>query len=164
MGSTSDHHPERSAAREVAGELGSVARRAAQPMVDDAVSSISMLILLVLMVPVGIVVLVVSFLLLALITSTIGLPSGMVGSIVGITWFVGTLLALVFVFRKLYRRMPRRVRAAYAAPMQPETPAPPVLATAGPTEPASAAALTPPPTLAELDARLAPEPGPPPSV
>jgi hypothetical protein len=166
MGSPSDQEPERSVARVVADELGSAARRAAQPVVEDAVSTFSMLVLIVLLVPVGIVGLVVSFLLLAVLTKAVGLPSGLLGSIVGITWFAGTLVGLVFVFRTLYRRMPRRLRTAYAAPMEQEMPDPPASATAHLAGPARAAATAaaPAPTLAELDARLAQEQEPGPSA
>lgn len=163
MGSHPDHDPEPSTARAVAAELGSAARHAAATVVEDTISTISMLVLLVLLVPVGIVGLVVSFLLLALITKTVGLPSGMLGSIFGIAWLVGTVLGLVVVFRKLYRRMPRRLRSAYAAPMQDEAPEPAPSASASLAGPAMAtvAAAAPAPTLAELDARLAQDPGPP---
>ena len=170
MRSTSDPDPRRSAAREVASEIGSGVRLAAQPVVDDAISTISMLVLLVLLVPIGILGLIVSFLLLGLIISTVGLPSGALGSAISVSWFVGTLVALAFIFRKLYRRMPRRLRAAYAAPMERATPASPVTLTASvpltaPTTATAPITPTPPaPTLAELDARLAPEPGSPPST
>ena len=123
-------------------------------IVEDVVSTVSMLVLFILMVPVGLLVLVVSFLTLGLITSTVGLPSGALGSMIGIGWLIGTLAVLVLVFRKLYRRMPRRLRAAYAAPMQPR--ASRHLAASEPTAPRGGRP-TPSPTLAELDARLAPK-------
>ena len=152
----------RSVARDTAADVADALRGAAQPFVDDALSSVSFLLLAVLMVPVGIVIVAVGFVAIAAVHSALGAPTGVVGSVLSIAGLVGILAALFFSFRALYRRMPRRLRAAYAAPMQPARPnkarsAPRQaisheLIEDGPPDGAS----PPVPTLTELDARLAP--------
>jgi len=153
------HEP--SVAREVAGELGKAVRFAAEPLVEDAIGQVSMLVLLAILGPVAIAGLIVSFLLLAVV-SMIGFPAGLLGSMVGIAWAVGTLVGIFFLLRTTYRRMPRRLRTAYESPFG-RTPdpaslsAPVVVAVAPPADagPRRAPSATAP-TLAELDARLSP--------
>jgi hypothetical protein len=147
-----EQRPSPSVAREIAGEIGQNLQLAAQPVVDDVVSTLAMLVLFVLMVPVGLVVLVLSFLTMGFIVSAVGAPSGALGSALGIGWLVGTLILLVLVFRKLYRKLPRRLRGAYAAPMEISASIPAHVALQ------EATPFLPAPTLAELDARHAPEP------
>lgn len=150
-----EHDREPSAMREAAADVVDALRAVARPVVDDAISSVSFMVLAVLMVPVGIVIVAVGFVAMALTFGALGSPTGVLGSAITIGWLLGILAALFFSFRALYRRMPRRLRAAYAAPMQPA--APNRLAVAPPRPTPS----PPAPTLAELDARLAPQPLPP---
>jgi hypothetical protein len=150
---------EPSAARELVGELGSAAKFVADPIVADIVSTISMLVLIVIMVPVGIVIVAVGFIAMAAAFAAVGSPTGTLATVITLAGLLGILAALFFSFRALYRRMPRRLRASYAAPMETNT----ELSQAFAHEPAGAAPSVqsaPAPTLAELDARLAPPPLP----
>lgn len=162
-----EHDREPSAARETAADVADGLRGVAQPLVDNAISSVSFMLLAVLMVPVGIVIVAVGFVAMALTYGALGSPTGILASVITIAGLLGILAALFFCFRALYRRMPRRLRAAYAAPMQPATPdlakAPLNRAFGAAIEDASPRGTpsTPAPTLAELDARLAPQPPPP---
>lgn len=49
-----------------------------------------MLVLIVLLVPVGLACLIASFVVLAAISKTVGIPGGALGSVFGITWLAGT--------------------------------------------------------------------------
>jgi hypothetical protein len=66
----------------------------------------------------------------------------MLASILGLTWFGGTLVLLFALFVFIYRRLPRRLREPAAEPASPVVHRPTVV---------------PGPTLAELDARFAPD-------
>jgi hypothetical protein len=164
-GRVPDQDRDPSAARELATDIGTAMNAVVlEPMVEHVVGTISMVVLLVLMVPVGLVILIVSFVGMALLLPQLGNPSGTAGSALVIVWLIGTLAVLSLVFRKMYRRMPRRLRDAYAAPMDL---ARPIAGTAALSRAFGGDALegeapgapsVPAPTLAELDARLAPKP------
>lgn len=68
------------------------------------------LILTILFVPIGLVVLVVGFVLLAGLFALVGTPTGMFGTIFMLGWLGVILGALVLIYRALFRRLPRRVR------------------------------------------------------
>ncbi len=153
----------RETAEDIADGLNVLATGTAQSIVDDARSRVAALVLLALMVPVGIMVLIISFVVIAGVYAFVGAPSGPVGSVVTIVWLLATLAALFLVFRALYRRMPRRLRTAYATPMEPTAADHgrlPLtgLAGADSVDEQLLRHATPPPspTLSELDARLAP--------
>jgi hypothetical protein len=119
--SSPDSDSEPSAARDTAAGVADALRRAAQPYVDEALSSVSFMLLAVLLVPVGIVIVAVGFVAMTLAYRALGAPTGIVASVVPIAALLGILAALFFSFRTLYRRIPRRLRSAYDAPMQPGT-------------------------------------------
>ncbi|HEY8239715.1 MAG TPA: hypothetical protein VIF63_09800 [Candidatus Limnocylindrales bacterium] len=146
-------------ARELAGELGGAMNAVIlEPLVADAVEGIRFTLLAVVMVPIGIVVLILSFFVYFGAFLALGSPTGSLGAIVTGVWLIGTLVALVVVYRAVSRRMLGRGRLLGARP------APPKAAFAGGAlsellggEPqAAVAAIAPAPSLAELDARLAP--------
>jgi hypothetical protein len=171
-----DRHPSEpprapSVARETVADLADDIQLVAQPFVQDILSRIAMVVLMVLLVPVGLIVLIVSFLTMGVLYGALNIPSGPITSIIAIAWLVGTILALVLVFRFLYRRLPRRLRLAWSSGVQPHPVALSVavgassrpLAGDGRDEPAASQRPAAPlrePTLAELDARFAPrDPG-----
>ena len=143
---------EPSVARATALDIADGLQAVAAPVIAEAVSTAAMIVLAVILVPVGIVIVTVSFVVLAVIYGVVGAPSGPVASAITITWLVGVAAALFLAFRFLYRRMPRRLREGYARPMSSPRPAAPGVA---PLQAAPA-----PPSLAELDARLAARPVP----
>ena len=157
---------QRSVARETAADVADDLRGVARPLVDDALSRLSLMLLAALMVPVGIVIVAIGFAAMALGYNALGAPTGVLASVITIGGLLGILGALFFSFRALYRRMPRRLRAAWATPMLPApNPDRAPVHTAADAEPSETGTLgglpppTPAATLAELDARLAPTPG-----
>ena len=127
-----------------------------EPIVDEVVSTFTFMVLAVLFVPIGLIVLVVSALLFLGLSSVIGLHSGLLGQVIGITWLVLTLGALVLVFRALFRRLPRRVRD-HAVPGLRGHRGPADVPAAAPRRNGEPAARSlPVASLAELDARFTP--------
>ena len=154
----------RDTAADVADDLAAALRGVARPVVDDAISAVSLMVLAILLVPVGIVIVAAGFVLMALTFEALGAPTGIAATAITVTGLVGILGALFFAFRALYRRMPRRLRAAYAAPMEAAPPNAVVFLTQGTGSedvPEAMPEVRPAPTLAELDARLAPQPSTP---
>ncbi len=145
-------------ARETAADIADDVRDAVQPLVAEVAGTASFLILAALMVPVGLLVLIATFVIFAVITTLIN-PTGLIASALTWLWVVGTLAALFFAFRTLYRRLPSRLRSAYAEPIDGDSSSGRGRAgdeTIASAPPADAAV----PTLAELDAGLAPKPAP----
>ena len=138
-------------ARETAADIAADLRSAAEPAVAGAISRVAFMVLAVLMVPVGILILIATFVAFAVVTALIH-PTGPVASVFTLAWLLVTLGALVVVFRAIYRRLPRRLRAAYADGVEPRHAKAVMAADSGPTPTVPAARLS----LAELDARLAP--------
>lgn len=159
----------KSATRELVEEIAAGVDTAFfQPVMEQAVAWIRFAFLAVILVPIGVVGLVASFLVLAGLMAALGSPSGALATVITLGWLAGTLVAIALVFRAVYRRMPRGLRdssvAEAARPAQwfaggplsrllGGRPAPPTAMAATPARPA--------PTLADLDARLAPPPAPP---
>jgi len=144
-------------ARETAADIAADLRSAAEPAVAGAISRVAFMVLAVLMVPVGILILIATFVAFAVVTALIH-PTGPVASVFTLAWLLVTLGALVFVFRVIYRRAPRRLRAAWAHGVEPRRATEVIRADR--IDAAETTALTsvaaPQPSLAELDARLAP--------
>lgn len=131
-------------------------------VIAEVISRIAFLVLVVLLVPVGLLVIIASLALGALVSAVLH-PVGVLASAIGVIWIVGTLAAMFFSFRILYRRMPNRLRSAYSAPMETarredRIVAEPPRAPTRRGRRGSAKPGVPPLTLAELDARLAPGP------
>ena len=168
QGSLQGPDRERSVARDTAADVAEVLREVTQPFVDDAVGSVSFMLLAVLLVPVGIVIVSVGLVAMAVTFRALGSPTGLLASVITIAWLLGMLVALIFAFRALHRRMPRRLREAYAGQKRAPSTSQAQASRRGGFEVASSEGApahgTPSgraPTLAELDARLAPPAGPP---
>jgi hypothetical protein len=120
-------------------------------------STVTFIVLAVLFVPIGLAVLVVSVLLYVGLTSSIGQPTGIVATLIGLTWLGLTIGALFLTFRTLFRRLPGRVRG-HAVPGLREgdrrVARSPAMSTEGLPEDVESPGS---PSLAELDARLAPK-------
>jgi hypothetical protein len=130
--------------------IGRAAMSVVVPVVEERVSTVVLLVYMVLFIPVGVVVFIATGAVFAILMAVLGTPTGVLGSILGWTWFGGTLVLMFALFVLLYRRLPRRLReAAGAAPPAPVA-----------HHPATARRRRQP-TLAELDARFAPGPPPP---
>src|SRR5687767_8138268 len=82
----------RETAEDIADDLKFLAKGTAESIVDDARSRVAFSLLLVLMVPVGIIVLMISFLVIGGLYSVVGVPSGPVGSVVTIVWLLATFV------------------------------------------------------------------------
>jgi hypothetical protein len=149
-----------SGARQTVADIADDVRSVTQPLLDDAVSDVSFLLLAVLLVPVGIVVLIGSFVVFGIVAMTLH-PTGILATAVTVAWLVGTLAALFFAFRVLYRRVPRRLRAGYANAIdRPAASRAAQLTVEPPRLHAQPGPIELSPTLAELDARLEPRPLP----
>ena len=138
------------------------------------VSGILLLALLVLFVPLGLAVFVLSAVLAVLVLGPLGSLLGdgakpFLGA-VAIAYWLGTLVVMFFVFRRAYRWLRRRApvigtatEIGFGNPGQPAPDAETNAAWARLPTPASAPAPAEAPmSLAELDARLAPRDAPPP--
>lgn len=106
-----------SVAWDTAADVADDVRGVARPLVDEALSRLSFLLLVVLMVPVGILIVAVGFTAIALSYRALGAPTGVLASGITIAGLLGILAGLFFSFRAMYRRTPRRLRAAYATRM-----------------------------------------------
>ena len=128
--------------------------------VGDIESTVTFLILTILFVPIGLVVLVVGFVLLAGLFALFGTPTGTFGTIVMLGWLGLILAALVLTYRALFRRLPRRVRE-HAVPglgRSDDAAVNPSIARLNDDEAdvRQQVVASPAPSLAELDARIAP--------
>lgn len=131
-----------SVARDTAADLADGLRGVARPLVDETRSRLAFMLLAVLMVPVGIFIVAIGFAAMALGYRALGAPTGVLASVITIVGLLGILAAVFFSFRAVYRRLPRRLRAAYATPMSLAAPDPartPV-GTASDAEPSETAA------------------------
>lgn len=126
----------------LAGEIGRAAISVVAPIVEESASSVVLVVYLLVFVPIGLVAFIATGAIFSILMTVVGAPGGMLASILGLTWFGGTLVLLFALFVFIYRRLPRRLREPAAEP------APPVVRS--PT-------AVPGPTLAELDARFAPD-------
>jgi hypothetical protein len=120
------------------------------PVVEERDAAVVLLVYMVLFIPVGVVLFIATGAVFAILMAVLGAPTGVLASILALTWFGGTLVLMFALFVLLYRRLPRRLREAAGA-----EPPPPVA-----HHPATVRRLRQP-TLAELDARFAPGPPPP---
>lgn len=137
-------------------ELLRAAAIGAQPVIEEFRGGVSFLVILAVFVPVGFGVLIASALVFGGIFAIVGAPSGTLGVLLGVGWLVLTFGALFLVFRALYRRLPRRI--VNLAPDADETPdgAPANVSLAAPAARGTGRRREHSPSLAELDARLAP--------
>ncbi|HEX5591472.1 MAG TPA: hypothetical protein VFX65_14365 [Candidatus Limnocylindrales bacterium] len=150
-----EHQPERRPS--LLREIGRNAILVDEEYGVGAVSSAVLLAFLAIFLPIGILVFIATGVVFAAFMGIIGAPSGAPAAIAGLAWFGGTLVLLLIVFVRLYRRLPRTLRATVADPAAIVGPKPePTVrhpeAGIGPTVEA--------PSLAELDARFAPDPAP----
>src|SRR5687767_11961777 len=147
----------RETAADLADDLKGLAGGLAEPLVDHVKASVTLWVLAIVFVPIGLVVLVLSAGLLMLVFGVIGTPTGPAGSVTTIVWIGLTLAAMFVVFRFLLRRVSRRVlgRSAPSQERRAEsTRAPSAIEPGGHR---IRDELATKPSLAELDARLAPK-------
>jgi len=153
---------DRSVARDTAADVADTLREAAQPLLENALSRVAFMVLAVSLVPVGVVIVAAGFVAMYLAHQALGSPSGFLATAITICGLLGILAALFFAFRTLYRRMPRRLRGAYGAPID-RADSPVSASLQQNTRTGESLRANAPPRmsaarLAELDARLAPEP------
>lgn len=127
----------------VVGEIGRAAMSVVAPAVEETVSVVVLGVVCILVIPIGFVAFVATGAIYGVLMTVLGTPTGTLGSILGLTWFGGTLVLLFALLVFIYRRLPRRPREPSQAPARPTAPR---------------AAATRRPTIAELDARFAPNP------
>jgi hypothetical protein len=148
---------------EVAREIGAAALYV--PEIQNAVRGVTLAILSVIFVPLGLAFLVLSAFLFVIIFGALGLPPGAITTALGTGWWIGTLVAMFFIFQRIYRWLAARrsplasvVKAGFDPPevWSPRSGREAALAaSAGEVSASGPGSGAPAPTLAELDARLA---------
>ena len=151
--------PEPSLRDDVAHELAGAAKLAGGALANRVESTVTFFLLAILLVPIGLVAFVASMLVLSWLSSVDGMPTGTIGTLIRLGWLGLSLAGLILIYRALFRRLPRRVREHAVPGLE------------GPNDAAdqptsgyvrehgqSETTLSTPgsPSLAELDARLAP--------
>ena len=146
-----------SVAHEVATEIAHQVNAAIlRPLVGEIVAGVGFAIVTIALVPLGLLLMVASYLVLAGIFALVGIPSGTVGTIVMVGWLIGTAVFVFVGMRAAFRRLPRRLRTESAAHVtRPEMPIDsPPLRRRFASDPDAGRVRTPSPSLAELDAHL----------
>ena len=157
MDDGSENGRKRRLARHIARDLGDAAL--VVPEVRDAVIGVTLIPLLIVFVPLGLLFLVVSALLFyGVFVGLLGSAAGGLTSTIAAAWWVGTLMLMFVLFRGVYRRLARRwkvVGTVATRALDPDLKMPHSSEDAfgGPEDVPGPSAT---PTLAELDARLAP--------
>jgi membrane protein implicated in regulation of membrane protease activity len=147
----------RETAQDIADDLKGLAGGLAQPLVDHVKASVTLWVLAIMFVPIGLAVLILSAGLLMTVFGVIGTPTGTAGSVTMIVWIGLTLAAMFVVFRFLFRRVSHRVQGRSAASQESGAESTRAASAIEPSGRPITDELAAMPSLAELDARLAPK-------